>query len=429
MDVVLETMARVDEQNRARSRAEQAADKAPKLPSERFMFAHRKWLIIAGVDAEEDLPQIYHDLANVLKGDLRPCLQGHLDERASQEGAATPIKTLVTVNCYEAVKMGDLGRHHDIDDLTAGIQPFSCGYDAGPKTATIAAAIQGFDLMQSGSVNPTMSEQQEFMTKTVRFPRDPFEFTQMLGSTSLFLDVLQGTHHPHAYEFRTFVRRDVPEILSSMSNMDTATADMWGNIYPSLMRGIQVKMTGYWGDLLNGRNPEVPNYGTIRSLVQGRSFGLLPPIPRSYFAGTPATPAPLPPYASGPTGGGAAGASRGLDLGQSIANSTPTNRGWITVFTRSSKTVAELRSDAPRDANGQELCLKYHLEGRCWSNCERRSSHCLLVGSTRTQFQSFVDRHLSPRPSPATETGRGRRQDIPPSGGGGTPTPSGGASS
>jgi hypothetical protein len=70
MEMVLETMARVDEQNRARTQVERAANKAPKLPLERFMFAHHKWLIIAGVDAEEDLPRVYHDLANVLKGDL-----------------------------------------------------------------------------------------------------------------------------------------------------------------------------------------------------------------------------------------------------------------------------------------------------------------------------------------------------------------------
>jgi hypothetical protein len=123
LELVVETIQRQANQARAAERAERDAARAPKLPSEKFQFAHRKWMLVSGVSEEQDLPRVYHDLANAAKGELRLCLQDHLDARAQDEDAASATKVLATVACFEAIKAGNFGRLVSLDDLSAGIQP------------------------------------------------------------------------------------------------------------------------------------------------------------------------------------------------------------------------------------------------------------------------------------------------------------------
>jgi hypothetical protein len=110
----------------------------------------------------------------------------------------------------------------------------------------------------------------------------------------------------------------------------------------SQMRAIQVKMNSYWADLLNSRNPDIAKYGNLRNTVQEGGFAPMPPIPRGYFSTPPvATPA------RGTLGGG--GDTMGpqqREMGTQVHNTTPTNRGWMTMFGRSHKTVTQLVNDA-----------------------------------------------------------------------------------
>jgi hypothetical protein len=283
LELVVETIQRQANQARAIERAERDASKAPKLPSEKFQFAHRKWLLVAGVSEEQDLPGIYHDLANAAKGELRLCLQDHLDARAQEEDAASATKVLATVACFEAIKAGNFGRLVSLDDLSAGIQPFACGFDAAPAHASVAATIAAFDMMAASQVQASLPEHRELAAKTAHFPRDGLEFQQMLGTTSLFLDVLQGNQHPHAKAFRRFVRVDIPILQAALRSWDAATAQYYGNFYPTIMRAIQIAMISYWADLTDGLDPELPDYKNIRQLVVTRSMHLFTPVPRSYL--------------------------------------------------------------------------------------------------------------------------------------------------
>jgi hypothetical protein len=414
LELVVETIQRQANQARAIERAERDASKAPKLPSEKFQFAHRKWMLVAGVSDEQDLPRVYHDFANAAKGELRLCLQDHLDSRAQEEDAASATKVLATVACFEAIKAGDFGRLVSLDDLSAGIQPFACGYDAAPAHASVAATIAAFDMMAASQVQASLPEHRELAAKTAHFPQDGLEFQQMLGTTSLFVDVLQGDQHPHAKAFRRFVRSDIPILQAALRSWDAATAQYYyGNFYPTIMRAIQIAMITYWADLTDGLDPELPDYRKVRQLIVARSMNLFTPVPRSYLvvlslpttAGTPGAQQP-----TNNRGGSAA------DMGQVAVNTlVPTNRGWMTVFARSGKTVGELGPVAPKDSQGRQLCLKYHLEGKCWTNCTCQQTHSVLVGADKLAFQSFVDRHIvGPQDWEMEEPRERLHQHLPP---------------
>jgi hypothetical protein len=380
------------------------------------------------VTDEQDLPKFYHDLANAAKGEQRLCLQDHLDARALADNAASATKVLATVACFEAIKSASFGRLLSLDDLSAGIQPFACGFDAAPVHSSVAETIATFDLMQSGQVLPSLPEQMVITAMTAHFPRDGLEFQQMLGTTSLFLDVIQGEGHPHATNFRRFVRTNVPLIQAALRSWDPATAAFYGNFYPVIMRAIQIAMVTYWAELGDGLDPPLPEYGRIRMLIVSRSMNLFAPIPFSYLA-PPAAPTALttgPPRAQQNLGNSRTSAT--AELGQLIANDTPTNRGWMTVFARPGKSIGELGSVAPKDSSGRQICLKYHLEGKCWSNCARKGTHLVLVAADKTTFQSFVDRHVvvghATGSSTPTAPTPGRENNS-----GTAATPSGGAAS
>ena len=48
----------------------------------------------------------------------------------------------------------------------------------------------------------------------------------------------------------------------------------------------------------------------------------------------------------------------------------------------------------PRTAAGQEICCAFHLNGCCFSNCRRKSTHGILVAEDRETLREFVQEHI-----------------------------------
>jgi hypothetical protein len=245
-------------------------------------------------------------------------------------------------------------------------------------------------------------EEMTFKTKEVVLPNEPFLFQHMLQATSVVVDVMQGRTHPHAMELRQFVKTDVPRIIQNLVRLTMTGTSTVGNVYPRLLREVQVRMNTYYGDLLQNLEPECPNYTDIRPLIQTRQFARLAPLPERYLA-----PAENP--ASGGGGGGSGTPSNipatdsNAGLGQPVTNSQPTRREWMTKFSDCGKTIRALREHAPRDANGEEICLSYHLKGTCFSTCRRRASHRVLTGVGKRNFGTFVDQYIC---QPVAATGQ-----------------------
>lgn len=398
----LEVMRREQDRERATRDAEARADKLPVKPSDKFPWASRRFLLLSGVEDERDLPPVYAALANATKQERRLCLQEFVEERRQDPTSAGAGRVLVTKELHDMVVSGQVGDELQLDDLTAGLQPFTCGFGTGPTTSTVQARVDAFDTSMAGNALPTMAEQLHFRTKEVVLPADPFLFQHMLNATSVCVDVVQGTTHPHAQALRNFVTRDVPRIIMDVNGLEAADRERMGNIYPRILREVQLTMCIYFGRLLRKDEPEPPTYSSVQGWVAARRFRDFPELPAKYMS------SPTRPQGDGgsatreePTESGGSGG-----LGQQVTNDQATRRDWQTKFADSGKTIAQLRPNAPQDGNNKDICLSYHLKGKCFSNCGRRESHRVLTGAARRNFQTFVDESFGTptRPRPPSES-------------------------
>ena len=99
------------------------------------------------------------------------------------------------------ITKGELGTASRCDDLLAGLNPFTCGHGMGTSMEAIRSRVETYDLVMSGDTKANLAEQLEISTKEVEFPVEATHFLHMLQSTSVCVDVAQGTTHPHAAEF------------------------------------------------------------------------------------------------------------------------------------------------------------------------------------------------------------------------------------
>jgi hypothetical protein len=190
------------------------------------------------------------------------------------------------------------------------------------------------------------------------------------------MDVIQGKTHLHAIELRHFVKQDVPCIVRMVEGSAVDMQAMVGNVYPCLLCEIQLTMVTYYQDLLHEREPQVPGYRNLLTLMQCRKFHELAKLPykcRVAVSGGVAA-------RHGTSSGGGRVQPDGTNtptsaLGQQVTNDQPTNCSWMTKFKDSEKTIRELRTHALKDTNGMELCLSFHLKGACYTNCRQKASH------------------------------------------------------
>lgn len=390
---VLQHMEQTNQRERARQRAEKLQEKAPKMPSDAYPETTKLWLLTAGVDAEEDLPPLYKRLANVPKKEsARLVMESVVGARCREDDSAGKQDIIVTKELFEMTKQGRFGSQAFCDDLTAGVNPFTCGYGKGPHTKTIAVRTEHYDQMAIGDTRPSLTEQLHFRTKEVVLPDNDHLFKQMLQSTSVVIDVIQGTGHPHARLFRRFATADADGLMNIYFNLSPEDRLQAGNIYPRILREVQLMMNAYYHDLLAGDEPNLPNYGDIMNMARRRKWSTLAELPYEYLANEqPPNLGPIGGTVSQTPGGGADGRTAGWgNLGERLENTTPTSRKWQLRFKNSGKELKKLKP--PVGDDGKEICMSWHFKGFCFENCQRKHSHCLLVGTTKSKVQSFVDR-------------------------------------
>ena len=88
---------------------------------------------------------------------------------------ATIIVPLVTKELHKTVLNARFApAMHKLDDLSLGINPFTCGYFADEKEQAAMLCTQQYDLMLQSATSPTVTEQEAFTTKKIPFPANPY---------------------------------------------------------------------------------------------------------------------------------------------------------------------------------------------------------------------------------------------------------------
>ena len=366
---------------------------------------------------DANLPELAHELANAKSSERRSCLQARFTLRASEDGAASRAPPIATKEVLAMCEEGNTlaPSVHRIDDLLAGISPFTCGWRVGSeKGDTVHQRQVNYDAQQGGGTQVTLAEQQALSTKEVQLPVTSWEATQMLGGLSIVLDEFQGANHPHAYNFRVFLTGPWQEVVHGVESMAEADRAKMPHIWARLLREMQLLLGRYLCTVLDGNAPGAPpTYEEIRDLVLLRQWHRLATIPSRY-------------YASGPTPTSAPGSTTTSPASKEEASrivvNSSRNEAWITRYNNSGRTVAELRANAPRDNDNGEMCLAYHFRGQCYSNCSRRGSHRPATGAALRRMNTFVNTYCVPT-TPAATGGAGAGGTATPASAGAATTP------
>ena len=171
-----------------------------------------------------------------------------------------------------------------MDDLTKGLQPFTCSFQSTERDHDIASRASQFNQMMTGLVGPSLAEQETFRTKEVPLPSTVYQLGTQLGCTSVVFDVVLGPIHPLAQDLRSFCLK-WPLVEAALSML----ADNSTLVLPIILRWFQIETLAYFRSLSMGRLAHMPNFQEFTAIIKRRAYHLLPPLPRQYLAPAPAT--------------------------------------------------------------------------------------------------------------------------------------------
>ena len=408
-----------DEQAATRLAGTEARSRAstPKTPSATFPQMAARWRTFCLAPGDDGLPPIYTIWANATKAERRVALQSALEEHVNTGLTASRISPLASKELYEIVLQGRFAAsYHEVDDLTKGLQPFTCGFQSTERDRDVASRASQFDQMMAGFVAPSLAEQETFRTKEVPLFSTVYQLGTQLGCTSVVFDVVLGPIHPLAQDLHSFCLNEWPLVEAALpTSLDDST---W--VLPIILRWFQIETLVYFCALSMGRMAPTPNFQEITPIIERRAYHLLPLLPRQYLAPAPSNrPASI--TAEAPSSAGSSSRAPGStvldnrrDLGPRVSNPSGVPE-WVAAFNNSNMTIQASREFAPnrhdRDTQSQvPICLSFHLCGSCYENCQRASTDRALSAAERRAMSAFVAQRLGatsgggPTTSAATST-------------------------
>jgi hypothetical protein len=175
-------------QHAAAAQLERADAKAKNTPSSRFPSTVQNSMKVTDSISEATLPTFWHDIANSTKSDTRNTLQASVDDACQLPGAATTSTFTVTKDHLEAY-LGQKLFTREIDDLTQGLQLFRFAPGDADHVRETLVCNDHYDLVQSGTANPSLADLQQLTSTKVFIPSDHYELSTALQRHSIALDV------------------------------------------------------------------------------------------------------------------------------------------------------------------------------------------------------------------------------------------------
>ena len=171
---------------------------------------------------------------------------------------------------------------HQMDDLTVGVHPFTCGYARGSLTGRVVESrTSGYDLMLAGQIAPTLAEQGTFHTASVDLPASIFQGMQMIRGCSVVLDVIQGLDGHLARRLREFCNGSLRNMENTLCIQADGDPGLASRLMPPILRWFQLRMSFYLHRHVVEQDPTapLPHFDELYRLVVERAYHLLPALP------------------------------------------------------------------------------------------------------------------------------------------------------
>jgi hypothetical protein len=336
--------------------------------------------------SQESLPSLYHEIAKTSKKNIRVTVEEVLRD-ASDELGLQGFVPLVTPSL--ATKLGQLYfAHHNVDDLQAGIHPFITAFRSPSDRTQLQEAIDSYDQLNNGAGAQLADLATIRRAEQAGVPLEMTEVTYAFKSFKVLLLAVLGSNHPLFQAWTAFLSQWVHDEIH-LSRAMTAMASM--NAAGQMMRWVQIRISNWFTDQVQStERVKTPDFTDLITRIKNREHwepGMPPgigyqmptfqyppfPVPGPQHPVPPVPPARIPQPAPAPV---ASGQTRGNRI---------TNNQYdaeYAVFKELGLPIKDVRDkakaknkDIPKNSNGTEFCLSYHVLGFCWDNCNRKEDH------------------------------------------------------
>lgn len=408
------------QQQNAQHAAAAVAASAPTSVRKAYPQGVQFLLTITGATNEDDLNvrvPFWGMFANAKKSEKATTLDHALVSRAlaATGNQVAPQASPAMVQQCLSLKFTTQSR----EDIMSGVNPFQMATSTGSRRAT-AERADAYSIMQGGSASPSFEFVGNIIRDAPQMPLNAGGATEQRRGLSTYIDVLLGTAHPLAETFRVYTER-MARLDSELDEFILEAGKRPIEVLPSIFRLEQLMLASYFNSMATRglASATVPDFETqVCGKIELRMFMQFPALPGRYLnqlgAGG-AHVASSSPGLAAPTGVSeeplaeprrntrerAAGAGEGGGAPSSVrvanTRSVPT---LVNRYASSGKTVRTVFDAAARRAaaNGGpvlalvdgggaqsgrsgQICLNFHLNKECNSNCTRRGSHRPLSSS------------------------------------------------
>jgi hypothetical protein len=340
------------------------------------------------------LPPVYQTMADYGKKKERITMQRAIDNMMSQMGLSQ-LHFVVTADL--ANKLSSLMWKAHPEDLSQGVHPFCVGETSPDAIAVLQELARKYDLISSDGASPSLMDARELVG--VGKAAVPRNLIALDAQNQLFLVLLQvfiGTTHnvTAAWERHTV---STQQQLLNLQFYTPRTARHQLLLFALIQRWCQLGFS-YWLELQwNSMNDVVPpNWSELWMHITLKT-DWESPLPDRYLA--PLVPMAVPPSSSGASSNASTamstitGGSAATPIAPGTTAATPTVvEGMVArckpyleayaPFRSSGNRVREVMKTAHRDGHafpknnqGIDMCVSYHVKGVCNSNCGRAADH------------------------------------------------------
>ena len=286
-------------------------------------------------------------------------------------------------------------------ELGEGLNPFSIICVGHPNTKDVLLLAERQASVENGS-SVSLSDAVQFRTKDGRFPKTYLQATDKLWGLVLFVRVYFGGTHV----LFTTLNRSVTEVAPMILQLESL---FYTDKKAGLLVAIKVllyyqHMVSLW--LRTARNTSTadpivdPDFSLVTQFLRIQSYDGLPRIPDTWMETIRSQMPELYSTEQRMRGGGPgsnAGSPSSSSSNGPVVNPRP-NQALLTRWSRSGLTQIVALKDrwtqstpyaVPKDG-ANEICLKYHLTGKCKAGCARAATHKAYSGDMITAIQNHL---------------------------------------
>jgi hypothetical protein len=359
-------------QNLAAENREAARLAASKLPSKRWPQTYARRMRLCQVEPEHELPAVWLAMAEQGVKQDRATIQEFLRANCEAQLGQSSLDNRAPECTADLSKdMGQLRFMSGPSNVDVGISIFMLSSPSADLAAKISASTGMYDQQMQSTTTLTMTEVMD-LKKAQRFklPTNFIEVKNVSWGYHHFLAVILGFEHTLTIAFGKLVR-----LLESQEQYLHPIFDGSVHHCSGLLRGVQINVHEWLAETLAGRVADTPKFHQVVQNIK-RQCWMVPSMPRDFLEMVKGTEEPRP--ASTSTKGSAT-ATNAATPTRTYNLKAPASALNLNVVPLQPKFQAYNFIDAhgmpPKNDKGQAMCLNFHVLGKCYRNCRRKSDH------------------------------------------------------